>query len=37
MGRLTRRIPDSLKHLAPVVRERDVLRAKVLELRELLA
>jgi FkbM family methyltransferase len=34
MSRLTRRLPDSIKHLAPVVRERDVLRAKVLELRE---
>lgn len=33
MGRLTRRIPDSIKHLAPIARERDLLRAKVLELR----
>lgn len=37
MGRLTRRLPQSLKHLAPVVRERDVLRARVVELREQLA
>ena len=37
MGRLTRRLPQSFKHLAPVVRERDVLRAQVLELREQLA
>src|SRR4051812_2309129 len=37
MGRLTRRVPDSIKHLAPVVRERDLLRARVIELREQLA
>src|SRR4051812_28617155 len=37
MGRLTRRLPDGVKQLLPVVRERDRLRLQVLELREQLA